>query len=73
VLIATGVTGEGHWTLQGPQAEDKESASNWRRFFKDLKRQGLHGNGVSLAIMDRLSGLESVFRGGFPNAKIQRS
>jgi putative transposase len=72
VLVAIGVTEKGHRTVLGLQAGDKESASNWRQFFKDLKRRGLDGSGVSLGIMDGLSGLESVFREEFPNGKIQR-
>jgi putative transposase len=72
VLVAIGVTEQGHRTVLGLQAGDKESASNWRQFFKDLKRRGLDGSHVRLGIMDGLSGLESVFREEFPNAKIQR-
>jgi putative transposase len=72
VLVAIGVTQQGHRSVLGLQAGDKESASNWREFFKDLKRRGLDGSHVRLGIMDGLSGLESVFREEFPNAKIQR-
>lgn len=31
---------------------DKESASNWREFFKDLKTRGLNKRAVTLGIMD---------------------
>jgi putative transposase len=72
VLVAIGVTEQGHRTVLGLQAGDKESATNWRQFFKDLKRRGLDGSRVTLGIMDGLSGLESVFREEFLNAKIQR-
>lgn len=38
VLVAIGVTETGHRPFLGLQAGDKESVSNWREFFKDLKR-----------------------------------
>ena len=37
VLLAIGVTGDGRRTVLGLQAGDKESASNWREFFKQFK------------------------------------
>jgi len=72
VLVAIGVREGGHRTFLGLQAGDKESASNWREFFKDLKRRGLDGNTVTLGIMDGLPGLERVFKEEFPGAKAQR-
>jgi putative transposase len=72
VLVAIGVTEQGHRTVLGLQAGDKESASSWREFFKDLKRRGLAGSEVILGIMDGLPGLEHVFREEFPHATIQR-
>jgi putative transposase len=72
VLVAIGVNEEGHRTVLGLQAGDKESASNWREFFKDLKRRGLDCNKVLLGIMDGLPGLEKVFEDEFPAAKVQR-
>lgn len=72
VLVAIGVTEEGQKLVLGLQSGDKESASNWREFIKDLKRRGLDGSRVQLGIMDGLSGLEKVFREEFPKAKTQR-
>jgi putative transposase len=72
VLVAIGVTERGHKLVVGLQAGDKESASSWREFFKDLKVRGLDGQKVTLGIMDGLSGLESVFEEEFPKAGIQR-
>jgi putative transposase len=72
VLVAIGVNEEGHRTVLGLQAGDKESASNWREFFKDLKRRGLDCSTVFLGIMDGLPGLEKVFEDEFPAAKVQR-
>ena len=72
VLLAIGVTVDGRRTVLGLQAGDKESASNWRELFKDLKRRGLEGSTVTLGIMDGLAGLERVFKEEFGNAKVQR-
>lgn len=70
VLIAIGFTEQGNRTIVGLQAGDRESASNWREFLKDLKRRGLDRSEVSLGIMGGLPGLESLFTGEFPNCKI---
>jgi putative transposase len=72
VLVAIGVTVDGHRTVLGLQAGDKESATSWRELFRDLKRRGLDGSTVTLGIMDGLSGLEKVFLEEFPKAKVQR-
>ena len=72
VLVAIGVTEEGIKIIAGLQSGDKESATNWREFFRDLKGRGLNGSLVRLGIMDGLSGLEIVFREEFPNAQVQR-
>lgn len=72
LLVAIGVTETGHRTVLGLQFGDKESASNWREFFKDLKKRGLNAKGVTLGIMDGLKGLERVFKEEFPKAKVQR-
>jgi len=72
VLVAIGVTESGHKLVLRLQTGDKESASNWREFFKDLKGSGLDGQNVVLGIMDGLPGLEKVFKEEFPKAKVQR-
>lgn len=72
VLVAIGVTETGHRTVLGLQAGDKESATNWRELFKDLKQRGLDGSKIVLGIMDGLAGLEKVFKEEFPEAKVQR-
>ena len=72
VLVAIGVTETGQKLVLSLQAGDKESATSWREFFKDLKSRGLDGGNVTLGMMDGLSGLETVFREEFPKAKIQR-
>ena len=72
VLAAIGVTLGGEKLVLALQAGDKESASGWREFFKDLKARGLDGTKVILGVMDGLPGLETVFREEFCHAKIQR-
>jgi len=72
VLVAIGVTQAGQRLVLGLQSGDKESASSWREFFKDLKSRGLQHQNVTLGIMDGLSGLEKVFQEEFPKAKVQR-
>jgi len=72
VLVAIGVTENGAKLVLGLQSGDKESATSWREFFRDLKSRGLDGSSVTLGIMDGLSGLEKVFEEEFPNSKVQR-
>ena len=72
VLVVIGIREDGTKLVLGLQSGDKESASVWRQFFKDLKGRGLDGQAVVLGIMDGLSGLEKVFQEEFPHAKIQR-
>ncbi len=72
VLVAIGVREDGIKLVLGLQSGDKESATNWREFFRDLKGRGFNGSGVRLGIMDGLSGLEKVFKEEFPNAQVQR-
>jgi putative transposase len=72
VLVAVGVTHQGHKLVVGLQAGDKESASAWRELFKDLKQRGLDRDKVVLGVMDGLLGLEKVFKEEFPKARIQR-
>jgi len=72
VLVIIGVAENGQKLVLGLQSGDKESASSWREFFKDLKARGLQGQGIKLGMMDGLAGLESVFLEEFPMAKVQR-
>jgi putative transposase len=72
VLLVIGVMADGRRTVLALQAGDKESASNWRELFKDLKGRGLNPESIVLGIMDGLSGLERVFLEEFPNARVQR-
>jgi putative transposase len=72
VLVVIAVNNQGHRMVVGLQAGDKESASAWREMFRDLKARGLNKDQVVLGVMDGLTGLESVFKEEFPQARIQR-
>ena len=72
VLAVIEVTHNGFKTVLGHQSDDKESASTWREFFKDLKNRGLNTNDVRLGVMDGLPGIETVFKEEFTQAKTQR-
>ena len=72
VLAFIGVTHNGFKTVLGLQSGDKESASSWREFFKDLKQRGLNTDDVCLGVMDGLPSLETVFKEEFTHAKTQR-
>jgi len=72
VLVIIGVAENGQKLVLGLQSGDKESASSWREFFKDLKTRGLQGQRIKLGIMDGLAGLEKVFQEEFPKAEVQR-
>lgn len=71
-IVAIGVTEGGQKLVLGLQSGDKESASCWREFIRDLKGRGLDGSKVKLGIMDGLAGLEKVFQEEFSGAKTQR-
>jgi putative transposase len=72
LLVAIGITADGYRQILGVQLGNRESASSWREFFKDLKRRGLKGENLLLGAMDGLSGLENAFTEAFPKAKVQR-
>jgi len=72
VLVAIGVKVNGQKLVLSLQSGDKESASSWREFFKDLKSRGMDGRKVELGVMDGLPGLETVFKEEFAKAKVQR-
>lgn len=72
VLVVIGVREDGRRLFLGFQAGNKESASTWREFFKDLKRRGLRSDLVKLGVIDGLRALEKVFREEFTKAEVQR-
>ncbi len=72
VAAPIGVTESGRRLALGLRAGDRESASNWRQFFKDLKMLGVDSTKVTPGIMDGLPGLEKVFQEELPKARFQR-
>lgn len=72
MLVVIGVTDQDQRVFLAIQQGDKDAASTWRQVFKDLKARGLNSEKVELGIMDGLSGLMTVFRDEFKNAKVQR-
>lgn len=72
VLVVIGVREDGTRLVVGLQSGDKESASSWREFFKDLKRRGLDSSKLTLGVMDGLPALEKVFQEEFAHAATQR-
>jgi len=72
VLVVVGVREDGGKLVLGFQAGDRESASSWREFFRDLKRRGLRWELIKLGVMDGIPALEQVFKEEFPQAEVQR-
>ena len=72
VLAVIEVTHNGFMKVLGLQSGDKESASSWREFFKDLKQRGLNTDVVRLVVTDGLPSLETIFKEEFTHAKTQR-
>lgn len=55
VVIATGVTADGHREVLGVDVGDSETEQFWTEFLRGLRERGLHG--VQLVISDAHSGL----------------
>lgn len=72
VLVVIGVSEDGIKQVIALQAGDKESSTNWRELFRDMKARGLDSSKVKLGIMDGLPGLEKVFVEEFKGATVQR-
>jgi len=72
MLVVIGVTEDNQKVFLTLQRGDKESAPTWREIFKDMIKRGLDPSTVELGIMDGLSGLMTVFKEEFLNAKVQR-
>jgi putative transposase len=72
VLVVIGVSEAGVKQVIALQAGGKESSSNWRELFRDMKARGLDSSQIRLGIMDGLPGLEKVFAEEFKGAMVQR-
>lgn len=70
VLIAVGVSAEGHRELIGFQIGDSESEATWSELFEHLKGRGLRG--VDLIVSDDHAGLVKAAQRHFQGACWQR-
>jgi transposase-like protein len=70
VVIATGISLEGHREILGFGVGDSEDEAFWRAFMASLRKRGL--GGVRLVISDQHAGLVSALRRVFQGASHQR-
>lgn len=70
VLVAIGVTGDGHREILGVAEGTKEDKESWRSFLRHLKERGLRG--VRLIVSDKCLGLVEVLAEFYPEAAWQR-
>src|SRR5690242_18537777 len=70
VLVAIGVSADGHREILGVAEGGKEDAEGWRAFLRHLKARGLRG--VRLVISDKCLGLVEAVGECFPEAAWQR-
>ncbi|WP_328293414.1 IS256 family transposase [Kineococcus sp. NBC_00420] len=70
VVIATGVTADGHREVLGCNVGDAETLAFWKEFLTSLRERGLHG--VQLVISDQHRGLVSAIEQSMTGASWQR-
>ena len=70
VIIATGVSHDGHREVLGIEVGDSEDEAFWREFLRNLKRRGLFG--VRLVISDQHAGLVAAIKRCLQGASHQR-
>ena len=70
LLIAVGITPEGHRTVLGVSVSDSEAEVHWREFFKGLLARGLHG--CRYIVSDDHAGLEKARTACFAGVPWQR-
>jgi len=70
LLIAQGISEDGHREILGFQISESESETSWSEFFTNLKRRGLEH--VDLVVSDNHQGLIKAVRKCFQNATWQR-
>jgi transposase-like protein len=70
VLVAIGVSEDGHREILGVCEGTKEDAESWRNFLRHLKERGLRG--VRLVVSDKCLGLVEALGDFFPEADWQR-
>jgi transposase-like protein len=70
ILVAVGVSSDGHREIIGAAEGLKEDLESWKEFFVWLKSRGL--SGVRLVIGDKALGMVEAIGQVFPKAKYQR-
>jgi putative transposase len=70
VLVATGVSVDGHREILGVQVTSAEDGAGWLAFFRDLVARGL--TGVKLVTSDAHAGLTAAIAATIPGAAWQR-
>jgi len=70
VMIAVGISAEGHREILGLKVGFSETGEGWRALFSDLKDRGL--SGVELITSDAHEGLRGAIQRCFPSAIWQR-
>jgi len=70
VLVAVGVTKDGHRRVPGVSMELSEAEVHWRSFLDHLVRRGLCG--MKLIVSDNHAGLKAARRAVFPSVPWQR-
>jgi transposase-like protein len=70
LLIAQGVTPDGHRTILGVSVSLSEAEVHWREFLASLQARGLHG--VQLVTSDDHAGLRAALTARLPGVKWQR-
>lgn len=70
VLIAVGITPEGHRSLLGVSVSLSEAEVHWRDFIASLQDRGMHG--VLLIVSDNHAGLKAAREARFPGVPWQR-
>ena len=70
VLIAVGITSEGHRTLLGVSVSLSEAEVHWRDFIASLQDRGMHG--VLLVVSDNHAGLKAAREARLPGVPWQR-
>lgn len=70
LLIALGITPDGHRTILGVSVSLSEAELHWREFLASLQARGLHG--VQLVTSDDHTGLRAALQARLPGVKWQR-
>jgi putative transposase len=70
LLVAQGVTPDGHRTILGTSVSLSEAEVHWREFVASLQARGLHG--VRLVTSDDHAGLRAALTARLPGVKWQR-